>query len=75
VSELSRAELAKELGSWPATARGWAWGWRRCGRDGNQHSVHDYDGRRSTDRKRSSVETLTLLHDQIAKGGSRRWYF
>jgi hypothetical protein len=32
MSELIRAELAKELGFWPPTAKGWRWGWRRCGR-------------------------------------------
>ena len=32
MTELTRAELAKELGFWPATAKGWAWTWQRCGR-------------------------------------------
>ena len=31
MTELTRAELAKELGFWPATAKGWTWGWHRCG--------------------------------------------
>jgi hypothetical protein len=35
MTELTRAELAKELGFRPATAKGWAWAWQRCGR-------HDY---------------------------------
>jgi hypothetical protein len=32
MTELTEAELAKELGFWPATARGWNWTWQRCGR-------------------------------------------
>jgi hypothetical protein len=32
MNELTRAELAKELGSRPATAPGWTWAWQRCGR-------------------------------------------
>jgi hypothetical protein len=32
MTELTRAELAKELGFWPPTAKGWRWGWHRCGR-------------------------------------------
>jgi hypothetical protein len=32
MTELTQAELAKELGFWPATARGWTWTWQRCGR-------------------------------------------
>ena len=31
-TELRQAELAKELGFWPATAKGWSWEWQRCGR-------------------------------------------
>jgi hypothetical protein len=30
--EPTKSELAKTLGFWPATAKGWAWGWQRCGR-------------------------------------------
>jgi hypothetical protein len=30
MTELTQAELAKELGFWPATAKGWTW--QRCGR-------------------------------------------
>jgi hypothetical protein len=30
--ELSQADQAKELGFWPATAKGWTWRWQRCGR-------------------------------------------
>jgi hypothetical protein len=32
MTELTRAELAKELGFWPATTKGWTWAWQRCGR-------------------------------------------
>jgi hypothetical protein len=32
MTELTRAALAKELGFWPATAKGWTWTWQRCGR-------------------------------------------
>jgi hypothetical protein len=32
MTELTQAELAKELGFSPATAKGWRWTWRRCGR-------------------------------------------
>ena len=32
MSELTQDELAKELGYCPATAKGWAWTWQRCGR-------------------------------------------
>src|SRR5271165_1615950 len=32
MTELTQAELAKELGFWPATAKGWTWSWQRCGR-------------------------------------------
>jgi hypothetical protein len=32
MTELTQAELAKELGLWPATAKGYAWAWQRCGR-------------------------------------------
>jgi hypothetical protein len=32
MADVTLAELAKELGFWPPTAKGWAWGWRRCGR-------------------------------------------
>jgi hypothetical protein len=32
MTELTQAELAKELGFWPATAKGWTWTWQRCGR-------------------------------------------
>ncbi len=32
MAELTLAELAKELGFWPATAKGWTWTWQRCGR-------------------------------------------
>jgi hypothetical protein len=32
MAELTEAELAQELGFWPATVRGWAWTWQRCGR-------------------------------------------
>jgi hypothetical protein len=31
MTELTRAELAKELGFWPARAKGWTWTWQRCG--------------------------------------------
>jgi hypothetical protein len=31
MTELTLAALAKELGFWPATAKGWTWTWqRRC---------------------------------------------
>ena len=32
MTELTQAALAKELGVWPATAKGWTWEWQRCGR-------------------------------------------
>jgi hypothetical protein len=32
MTELTQAERAKELGFWPAAAKGWAWTWQRCGR-------------------------------------------
>jgi hypothetical protein len=32
MTELTHAELAKELGFGPATAKGWTWTWQRCGR-------------------------------------------
>jgi hypothetical protein len=32
MNELTQAELAEGLGFWPAKARGWTWGWLRCGR-------------------------------------------
>jgi hypothetical protein len=32
MTELTQAELAKELGFWPAAAKGWTWTWQRCGR-------------------------------------------
>ena len=32
MTELTRAELAKELGFWPPTAKGWTWTGQRCGR-------------------------------------------
>lgn len=32
MTELTQAELAKELGFWPATAKGWTWTWQRCSR-------------------------------------------
>jgi hypothetical protein len=32
MTELTQAELAKELGFWPATAKGWMWALQRCGR-------------------------------------------
>jgi hypothetical protein len=32
MTELTQAALAKELGFWPATARGWTWTRQRCGR-------------------------------------------
>jgi hypothetical protein len=32
MTELTPAALAKELGFWPATAKGWTWTWQRCGR-------------------------------------------
>jgi hypothetical protein len=32
MTELTQAELAKELGFWPATAKGWTRTWQRCGR-------------------------------------------
>ncbi len=32
MTELTQAELAQELGFWPATANGWTWEWQRCGR-------------------------------------------
>jgi hypothetical protein len=32
MTELTRPELAKELGFWPATIKGWTWAWQRCGR-------------------------------------------
>jgi hypothetical protein len=32
MTELTRAELAKELGFWPPTAKGWTWTWQRCSR-------------------------------------------
>ena len=32
MAKLTQAELAKELGFWPATAKGWSWEWQRCGR-------------------------------------------
>jgi hypothetical protein len=35
VTQISKAELSKELGFLPATAEGWTWTWQRCGR-------HDY---------------------------------
>lgn len=32
MTQLTQAELAKELDSRPATAKGWNWTWQRCGR-------------------------------------------
>jgi hypothetical protein len=32
MTELAVAELAKELGFWPDTAKGWTWELQRCGR-------------------------------------------
>jgi hypothetical protein len=32
MTELTRAALAKELGLWLATAKGWTWTWQRCSR-------------------------------------------
>lgn len=32
MAELTQAELANELGFWPAAVRGWAWTWQRCSR-------------------------------------------
>jgi hypothetical protein len=32
MTELTQAELAEELGLWPATTRAWTWAWQRCGR-------------------------------------------
>ena len=32
MTELTQAQLAKELGFWPTTAQGWTWTWQRCGR-------------------------------------------
>ena len=32
MTELTQAALAKELGVWPATVKGWTWEWQRCGR-------------------------------------------
>ena len=32
MTELTQDALAKELGFWPATAKGWTWIWQRCGR-------------------------------------------
>lgn len=29
MSELTQAELAEELGVWPATTKGWTWTWQR----------------------------------------------
>jgi hypothetical protein len=34
MTEVTRATLANELGSWPAIAKGWTWTWQRCGRYG-----------------------------------------
>lgn len=34
VTQLSKAELAMQLGFWPATAKGWAWTFQRSGRYG-----------------------------------------
>jgi hypothetical protein len=31
MTELTQAELSKELGFWPATAKGWSWEWQRYG--------------------------------------------
>jgi hypothetical protein len=32
MTELALAEVAKELGFWPASVKGWTWTWQRCGR-------------------------------------------
>jgi hypothetical protein len=32
MTELTQAELTKELGFWPPTAKGWTWTLQRCGR-------------------------------------------
>jgi hypothetical protein len=32
MTEVTRAELAKELGIRPTAAKGWTWTWQRCGR-------------------------------------------
>ncbi len=32
MTELTPVALAKKLGPWPATARGWTWTWQRCSR-------------------------------------------
>lgn len=32
MSELTKAELARELGLWPPTTKGWTWTWQRSGR-------------------------------------------
>ena len=32
MAELTQSELAKELGFWPATAKGWMWALQRCDR-------------------------------------------
>ncbi len=39
MTELTQAALAKELGVWPSTAKGWTWTLQRCGR-------YDYDYRK-----------------------------
>ena len=32
MTELTQPELGKELGFWPAAAKGWTWTWQRCSR-------------------------------------------
>jgi hypothetical protein len=32
MTELTQAELSKELGFWPSTTKGWTWTSQRCGR-------------------------------------------
>jgi hypothetical protein len=32
MTQSAQAALSKELGFWPATAKGWTWTWQRCGR-------------------------------------------
>jgi hypothetical protein len=69
--ELTQTELDEELGFWPATAKGWAWGLHRCGRyEYRKCLTHMTNADHLIPRDPSPTDVLPLrIHGRYAAGG------
>jgi hypothetical protein len=75
MTELTQAEQAKELGFWPARAKGWTWTWQRCGRyEYRQCLTHSTNPDHPVTSVPSPTNVLPLrIAERYAVGRPRVW--